>query len=110
MTPEELKNFIKFATNQERLPISCPCQNIINTTKDGPVNRSSNQIIHVPPFPMKIAPITLPTNATIDYINKQTIRAETCLFLLRLPPYSSYQVTREQLLFACNAKDDPLSG
>lgn len=104
MTPEELKNFVKFATNQERLPVTCPCQNHVNASTN------PNNVVHVPPFPMKIAPIDMPQGATTEYINKRTIRAETCLFLIRLPPYTTYQVTRDQLLFACNSRDDPLSG
>lgn len=97
MTPQELRNFVKFATNQDRLPASCPCQNLSNS-------------VHVPPFPMKLAPIDMSPNASAAYINKRTIRAETCLFLIRLPPYTTYQVTRDQLLYACNSRDDPLSG
>ncbi len=41
---DDLRKFIKFACNQERVPQSCPC-------KDG-----SSDTSHVPPYPMKIAP------------------------------------------------------
>ena len=39
---EELRKFIKFACNQERIPFGHPC-------RDGGTE-------HVPPYPMKIAP------------------------------------------------------
>jgi len=100
MTPEELRNFVKFATNQDRLPTSCPCQN----------SPKLSTAVHVPPFPMKLAIIDMPHGATERYINSRTIRAETCLFLIQMPPYTTYQVTRDQLLYACNSHDDPLSG
>ena len=44
MSQEDLSRFIKFACNQERIPMSCPC-------KDG-----TAETTHVPPYPMKIAP------------------------------------------------------
>ena len=39
---EELRMFLKFACNQERLPATCPCQ--------------QGGQAHTPPYPMKIAP------------------------------------------------------
>ena len=41
---DELRKFIKFACNQERVPQICPC-------RDG-----GSETAHVPPYPMKIAP------------------------------------------------------
>ena len=41
---EELRRFVKFACNQERIPQTCPC-------RDG-----GHETAHVPPYPMKIAP------------------------------------------------------
>ena len=43
-TAEQLNGFIKLASNQERLPHTCPC-------RDG-----GTETAHVPPYPMKIAP------------------------------------------------------
>ena len=40
---EDLAKFVKFACNQERIPQMCPC-------------RDGNADVHVPPYPMKIAP------------------------------------------------------
>ncbi len=42
---DELRKFIKFACNQERIPFGHPC-------REG----SKDQVLHVPPYPMKIAP------------------------------------------------------
>ena len=44
LSQEDLSKFIKFACNQERIPMTCPC-------KDGATDTT-----HVPPYPMKIAP------------------------------------------------------
>lgn len=41
---EELRKFIKFACNQERIPFGEPCRGGANT------------LTNVPPYPMKIAP------------------------------------------------------
>ena len=40
---DELRKFIKFACNQERIPFGHPC-------------REGDSNMHVPPYPMKIAP------------------------------------------------------
>ena len=40
---DDLCRFIKFACNQERIPMICPC-------------RDGSDTSHVPPYPMKIAP------------------------------------------------------
>lgn len=109
-SPEELKKFIKFAANLERLPVTCPCQSSDNSHIQDSSSPSNNNIVHVPPFPMKIAPIDIPPSASLEEIDRRLIRVETCLFLIRLPPYSSLQVTRQQLLFAINCREDPLSG
>ena len=42
---EELRKFIKFACNQERIPFGHPC-------RDG----AKDSAMNVPPYPMKIAP------------------------------------------------------
>ena len=42
---EELRKFIKFACNQERIPFGHPC-------RDG----AKDSTMNVPPYPMKIAP------------------------------------------------------
>ena len=42
---DELRKFIKFACNQERIPFGHPCR-----------DRSRDSPLHVPPYPMKIAP------------------------------------------------------
>ncbi len=43
---EELRKFIKFACNQERIPFGHPCRQ----------DEGSDSTLHVPPYPMKIAP------------------------------------------------------
>lgn len=43
---DQLRKFVKFACNQERLPSRCTCQ-------DGNPNTAD---VHVPPYPMKIGP------------------------------------------------------
>ena len=42
---EELRKFIKFACNQERIPFGNPC-------RDG----GKDSAMNIPPYPMKIAP------------------------------------------------------
>ena len=44
LSADDLNRFIKFASNQERVPHTCPC-------RDG-----GSDTAHVPPYPMKIAP------------------------------------------------------
>ena len=38
------------------------------------------------------------------------IRAETCLFMVKLPQYSSVEIMNEKLRYAINCREDPLSG
>ncbi len=38
------------------------------------------------------------------------IRAETCMFMIKLPQYSSQQVMTERLRYAVHCREDPLSG
>ena len=45
LSQEELRKFIKFACNQERIPFGNPC-------RDG----GKDSTMDVPPYPMKIAP------------------------------------------------------
>jgi E3 ubiquitin-protein ligase HECTD4 len=38
------------------------------------------------------------------------IRAETCMFMVKLPQYSTQEVMRERLLTAVTYRGDPLNG
>jgi hypothetical protein len=87
-TPEELQTFVKFACNQERIPSSCP--------PDSPA---------APPFPMKIA-----NPDVVDNPDGRLIRVETCMFMVKLPHYSTQEILTSQLLMAMNSRDDPLIG
>ncbi|XP_071497133.1 probable E3 ubiquitin-protein ligase HECTD4 [Diadema antillarum] len=91
---EELSRFIKFACNQERIPSTCPCR------------QGTNDAAHVPPYPMKIAPPDGPGGSP----DQRFIRVETCMFMIKLPQYSSLSVMKEKLLYAINCREDPLSG
>lgn len=93
LSQEDLGKFIKFACNQERIPQTCPC-------RDG--NADS---MHVPPYPMKIAP---PDG--VGQPDERYIRVETCMFMIKLPQYSSQEVMTQQLMYAINCREDPLSG
>ena len=84
-TQKELQRFVKFACNQDRLPVDL----------EGGI---------VPPFPMKIAPF--PHNEN----DKANIRVETCMFLVSLPRYSTYEIMRSKILFATHSAFDPLIG
>ena len=85
----ELGKFIKFACNQDRIPMTGP--------------RESSQM---PPYPMKLAP---PDKREGD-MDQQFIRVETCMFMIKLPRYTTLQVMREKLLYAISCALDPLSG
>lgn len=93
-TQEELCKFIKFACNQERIPFTCPC-------KDG-----SPDTAHVPPYPMKIAP----PDGAAGSPDSRYIRVETCMFMIKLPQYSSLDNMLEKLRYAIHYREDPLSG
>ncbi|XP_013909607.1 PREDICTED: probable E3 ubiquitin-protein ligase HECTD4 [Thamnophis sirtalis] len=93
-TQEELCKFIKFACNQERIPFTCPC-------KDGGPDTA-----HVPPYPMKIAP----PDGTSGSPDSRHIRVETCMFMIKLPQYSSLETMLEKLRYAIHYREDPLSG
>uniref|UniRef100_UPI00358EC7DF probable E3 ubiquitin-protein ligase HECTD4 n=1 Tax=Myxine glutinosa TaxID=7769 RepID=UPI00358EC7DF len=93
-SPEERSRFLQFASNMERLPASCPC------LREGP------DTPHVPPYPMKIAPADNQTGSP----DSRYVRAETCLFLVKLPAYSSLSVMAAKLRFAMHHRQDPLSG
>ncbi|XP_061115937.1 probable E3 ubiquitin-protein ligase HECTD4 isoform X3 [Conger conger] len=93
-TQEELCKFIKFACNQERIPFTCPC-------KDGGPDTA-----HVPPYPMKIAP----PDGAAGSPDSRYIRVETCMFMVKLPQYSSLDVMQEKLRYAIHYREDPLSG
>uniref|UniRef100_A0A8D2MD56 HECT domain E3 ubiquitin protein ligase 4 n=1 Tax=Zonotrichia albicollis TaxID=44394 RepID=A0A8D2MD56_ZONAL len=93
-TQEELCKFIKFACNQERIPFTCPC-------KDGGPDTA-----HVPPYPMKIAP----PDGAAGSPDSRYIRVETCMFMIKLPQYSSLDTMLEKLRYAIHYREDPLSG
>jgi E3 ubiquitin-protein ligase HECTD4 len=38
------------------------------------------------------------------------IRVETCMFMIKLPQYSSFEVMLQRLRYAINLREDPLSG
>jgi hypothetical protein len=38
------------------------------------------------------------------------IRVETCMFMVKLPQYSSQELMTQRLLYAINCREDPLSG
>ena len=95
-SPRQMQRFLKFACNQDRVPATSPPG---------------------PPFPMKIAPAAAAAAATVaregDGVietDATQVRVETCMFMLKLPAYSTYEVLRERLLFAIHSCDDPLSG
>lgn len=90
---DDLGRFIKFACNQERIPQTCPC-------RDG-----SSDTAHVPPYPMKIAPPDGPGSPDNRYI-----RVETCMFMIKLPQYSTQEIMTQRILYAINCREDPLSG
>ncbi|XP_014675681.1 PREDICTED: LOW QUALITY PROTEIN: probable E3 ubiquitin-protein ligase HECTD4 [Priapulus caudatus] len=91
---DELCKFVKFACNQERIPMMCPC-------RDG-----SQETAHVPPYPMKIAP----PDGRAGSADSRHVRVETCMFMVKLPQYSCQEVMTERLLAAIHSRDDPLSG
>ncbi|XP_053555727.1 probable E3 ubiquitin-protein ligase HECTD4 [Bombina bombina] len=93
-TQEELCKFIKFSCNQERIPFTCPC-------KDGGPDTA-----HVPPYPMKIAP----PDGAAGSPDSRYIRVETCMFMIKLPQYSSLDMMLEKLRYAIHYREDPLSG
>lgn len=88
---DDLRRFLKFACNQERLPGTCVCQ--------------GGAKAHTPPYPMKLAP---PDGSGPP--DKRFIRAETCLFMIKLPQYSTQALMTERLLYAIHCREDPLSG
>merc|ERR1712141_671320 len=55
---------------------------------------------------MKIAP----ADARDELQDNLLIRAETCIFMVKIPRYSTYDVMREKLLYSIFSADDPLSG
>ena len=88
LNSKQKKMFIKFACNQERIPLP-------DFGEDLP-----------PPFPMKIAP----ADSRDDPQDNLLIRAETCIFMLKIPRYSTYDVMKEKLIYSIFSADDPLSG
>lgn len=37
------------------------------------------------------------------------IRVETCMFMVKLPQYSTQEIMTEKLLYAVNCREDPLT-
>lgn len=100
-TQSQLQAFVKFACNQERLPV----------VRDGHGDPHSSESLP-PPYPMKVAPADRMSHddTTDDNPDRRLIRAETCIFLVKLPAYSSLEVMRQKLLFSISNSLDPLSG
>ncbi|XP_063396384.1 probable E3 ubiquitin-protein ligase HECTD4 [Mytilus trossulus] len=92
LSQEDLCKFIKFSCNQERIPQTCPC-------KEG-----GAETTHVPPYPLKIAPPDGPGPP-----DSRFIRVETCMFMIKLPQYSTQELMTQRLLYAINCREDPLS-
>ena len=88
LSPKQQILFLKFACNQERIPTP-------ESKEDLP-----------PPFPMKIAP----ADAREEVQDNLLIRAETCIFMVKVPRYSGFEVMREKLIYSICSADDPLSG
>ena len=80
-------HFFRFACNQDTVDLS------------GEENA-------IPPLPMKIAP---PVDEDGDQDNMM-IRVETCMFLIKLPFYSSFEVMDMRLRQAVMTRFDPLIG
>ena len=111
---EELRRFVKFACNQQRIP-------------SGTSANGTNTNIHVPPYPMKLAPPD-DVGRRGGHIDQRMIRAETCMFMIKLPQYSTtvgnlllftkillsliswQEIMKTRLLQAINSREDPLVG
>ena len=55
---------------------------------------------------MKIAP----ADAREEAQDNLLIRAETCIFMVKIPRYSNYDIMREKILYSIQSAEDPLSG
>ena len=97
MSLAERRKFIKFACNQERIPSAYADEG------------ENDELRHLPPYPMKIAPPDENSGGGGDP-DARLIRAETCMFMIKLPQYSSLDVTLERLRQAMSCRDDPLIG
>ncbi|XP_059095573.1 probable E3 ubiquitin-protein ligase HECTD4 [Tigriopus californicus] len=104
-TDRQLTRFIKFACNQERLPLA-NVKTITNKFSSEKGKDEDGSTLHIPPFPMMIAP----SDKGDVQVEQQNIRVETCMFMLKLPRYPSFDMMRDKLLFAIHAAFDPLSG
>ena len=60
----------------------------------------------LPPYPMKIAP---PDRREGEQ-DCMYIRVETCMFMVKLPRYSTFETMRDKILYAISCAADPLSG
>lgn len=88
LSSQQLKKFIKFACNQERIP------------------KPQDASFLPPPYPLKIAP----ADAREENQDSLLIRAETCIFMVKIPRYSSYDVMHDKVLYSIQSSEDPLSG
>lgn len=61
-----------------------------------------------PLYPSSYDHLSLPL--LTDPPDTRYIRAETCMFLVKLPQYSSLELMTERLKYAINCREDPLSG
>lgn len=73
--PDDLRAFVRFACGQERLPVE-----------------------RIRPFPMKVLNVCRPGCYTQEQVDGDFVHADTCLFTVHLPSYSSDLVMRRQLL------------
>ena len=89
----ELRKFVKFACNQERIPSAG--------------GEQGGNVQHVPPFPMKLAP---PDDAgkRAGSLDQRFIRAETCMFMIKLPQYSSKVSTVHALALTSGFTREPV--
>ncbi|XP_040578210.1 probable E3 ubiquitin-protein ligase HECTD4 [Lepeophtheirus salmonis] len=89
LSKSQIQKFIKFCSNQDR----------IQTWSEE----------NLPPYPMKIAPANGNSDEDDDP-DQRYIRVETCMFMIKLPRYSSYEIMRKKIIFAISSAMDPLSG
>lgn len=68
---------------------------------------------------LKLVPVSFSGVGNHSFIFKLTlsgppdsryIRAETCMFLLKLPQYSTQEIMTSRLRYAIHCMEDPLSG
>eukprot|EP00760_Papus_ankaliazontas_P010189 PhM_4_TR14220/c0_g1_i1/m.66571/K10594/HERC1; E3 ubiquitin-protein ligase HERC1 len=84
-TPTDRRNFLKFVSGRERLPV-----------------RLRIMPMHTPdaPPPASFGDTNVNTNSNTGSADRYLPKAATCFFALELPDYSSEDVMREKLLYA----------